>query len=846
MKKQFYWIIALFFAINFVFITLGCKNLESPFLSDVTDLTAINKDSSVLLTWVDIIDENIYGYEVTWNPSTPINRSESMTENSIMIAPNSNGCYIGNLINGTKYTFTVKTIDLKGNKSLGVSTSITPTVIEKPALKIELTPSTTKKTNKDVVISVNAITDDASKIKKITYVKGFVAKIDTVLQGKDITDTKEIVAIENVDYTVAVTDTAGRRELSFITIDNIDKTALVPVANLVAGYSGKSEKITISWINPTDADFEGTLVSYFKSAIEPVHIHNEVSKNVTSFEIPDIVADDSGYVIYLRPKDDVGNIGEASIITLLASPEPVVTSISIDKTHFDSIMTNRDISVNITGYNFDKLTNLYLYILDGTAGAGKIKVEDINTNDNTATAKITAPIPNNPTDEGKSYTVVAEINGKDYSDASASFVVSKPACVTEIVLDQKEITSSISDKVTATIIGKNFDIRGETKVAFFDSNDNEITSKTVIVPLANNISANEFTVELSVPTEKEDTYKLVVFFDDVKYETSTTIKVYPKPIINKIEIPAAGISYKGQNIPVTIFGKNFTVPGVTESYFTSDVVTNFSIINDVMLVGEVVCPFDVGETEVEVYSGSTSATGTIKVIAQEKCFAPGDIILSDGSRVSVNDVDSYTINNANKPIGVIASAPYGGAVGKAIGLKSSDTKLGFTGSSSSQGCKTSFKELILKYTQNYGRFTFKGDLDGSDNWDYICSIDPNGTANPEVNYPAFNFAINYGTKADITGNYATGWYLPTAADLYDLGMNNRDVVQKSLDKAGGFNYLDIDKDVNGNEIPCSYLSSSQSDYGNDFVLHVNTRGSVSYYFKNFSYRVIVFHDFTAE
>ena len=128
----------------------------------------------------------------------------------------------------------------------------------------------------------------------------------------------------------------------------------------------------------------------------------------------------------------------------------------------------------------------------------------------------------------------------------------------------------------------------------------------------------------------------------------------------------------------------------------------------------------------------------------------------------------------------------------------------------------------------------------------ICSIDPDGVLNPEVNYPAYNFAINYGTNAGITGKYKDGWYLPTTMDLYDLSINNKDVVQKSLYKAGGFNYSGIDYDINENEIPCAYLTGSQSEYGNNFIMEVYIHGSVSYYFKWDCYNVVVFHDVIAE
>ena len=40
--------------------------------ADVTELTVTNKDASVLLTWTDATDEDIYGYEVAWNKNAAI------------------------------------------------------------------------------------------------------------------------------------------------------------------------------------------------------------------------------------------------------------------------------------------------------------------------------------------------------------------------------------------------------------------------------------------------------------------------------------------------------------------------------------------------------------------------------------------------------------------------------------------------------------------------------------------------------------------------------------------------------------------------------------------------------
>ena len=72
-----------------------------------------------------------------------------------------------------------------------------------------------------------------------------------------------------------------------------------------------------------------------------------------------------------------------------------------------------------------------------------------------------------------------------------------------------------------------------------------------------------------------------------------------------------------------------------------------------------------------------------------------------------------------------------------------------------------------------GAYTFSsGDTDGSNNLAQIAtyltshgSTDDTGTAG---NYTAFEYAKNYGSTNGCTGAYATGWYLPSIAELYQI------------------------------------------------------------------------------
>ena len=801
--------------------------------ADVTELTATNKDASVLLTWTDATDEDIYGYEVTWNKKAPINRSAAMESNSMMVAPGAKGCYISNLTNGTEYAFTVKSVDTSGNKSAGVTKTITPSIIEKSILQIALEPNTTERTNKDVVITVNATTDSASDIKKITYVEGTESKIDTVLAGKNITEAKEITATENTTFTVAVTDTAGRRELAFVTVNNIDKTAPAQVTNVIPIYSRNNNAIKLSWTNPSDEDFAGTEIVYGKTDSEETTTLT-FDKNTTSATIKNIADDDSEYTIAIKTKDDLGNLSEAKTVTVVAATGAKITSVNLDRTHLDSIMANRNISVTITGSNFDLLSSLLVQVTDGSKAETPVTAT-INKETNTATATVIAPVPASPTNNGTTYTVKVIVGSTTPAETTAEFVVSLPADVSKITLAQTQIPVGTQETVTATITGYNFDIRGVTKVKLLDSTSAEV--EVIEVPLAAKTSATEFTVDIPLPTV-EGVYTVAVFFDDEKDTTTTTLQVYGTPIISEVTIPVAGINYAGNVLPVTIIGKNFTAPGVTASGFTiSDSrFENVTIVSDTKATAEVTCPYAVETTNVTVSYGDSSATTTLKVLAAEKCFVVGDVLLTDGTRIKPENAQ-YGLPSGKNAFAVIASAPYGGGVGKAIGLQKSASSLMWAPEDTT-GYNTNFTEIQASYSgSSSSGYTFEGDIDGSDNWEYICSIDPEGTQDAATNYPIFNFANTYGTTAGLTDtDYENGWYVPSLAELYEV-YKNKEVIQTSLTKASGFT-IGTSYYFSSSQSASSYYCASLVKFGD---------GSVSYYgSKDYDYNVFVLQAFNAE
>lgn len=205
-----------------------------------------------------------------------------------------------------------------------------------------------------------------------------------------------------------------------------------------------------------------------------------------------------------------------------------------------------------------------------------------------------------------------------------------------------------------------------------------------------------------------------------------------------------------------------------------------------------------------------------------RSVAVGDIIYTDGT-TSSKDAE---LTSGKTPVAVVAGFNENGVM-FGLGLKQSSSSLMWAPENTT-GCSTKFTGIIA-YSDRTGIgcgsiATITGDKDGSDNWEYVKSIDPEGTAAAETNYPAFNFAATYAATAGITGEFAEGWYMPSIAELCEL-YKNKDILNTSLSKCGGttFGYR-------------YYWSSSQSsssynawvlDFG-DGILHDNYKFAIDY------------------
>ncbi|MFC2280446.1 MAG: DUF4959 domain-containing protein [Treponema socranskii subsp. buccale] len=739
------------------------------------DLQAVAGSGKVSLTWKKTADEDLYQVEISASPA------DGSLKNPVYVAAakDSAGSFISEgLKAGTAYTFTIKTIDKSLIKSKGVKTENAVKPVE-TLMNITLTQSPLKEINTrgNVTVSVSSNTS----IEEVKWLKG-AKSINKIFASGTAIDGSSFEVSENGIYSVAVRDNDGRREVETIEIKNIDRTPPSPVTGLTLGYSSASKTLSANWHNPTDSDFAGLVLSWKKEGGNATDV--PLSKETESHAIENIDADGSKYTVSVKAKDDAGNESAAAetSMTPVTGAAAEITNVSLSRGHLDSEETDRNITVTVTGNNFDALASLLVQVTDGSTNQSSVSAS-IDKTHNKASAAVIAPVPSSPSEAGQTYTVKVIVNGSPVAQ-TAAFKVTKPARVSAIQLSNNPIKFGTQPKVEVTVKGTNFDIRVETKIKLLDSKGAEVSTVTVAEKEGNE---TEFSKELTLPGES-GYYTVAVFFKGERQYTTETLQLYGEPAIESVVIHKAGTPYGGNKLPVKITGKNFKASDVTAGDFSWSGVTfsNFKIESDTLATAEVECPSIAGDTTVTVTCTTSSKRGVLSVKDYSTGYEEGKIVLSDKSLVAKND---YTaINPSNPPVGIICGFIYG--VPKMIALRSSFGGLAWA-KEYSTGYNTRFEGIICT-PSNSGSgaaltATFTGDTAGSDNWSYIKSKDAEGTADAVVadNYPAFNWVSQYNTKyADKLNNKKFDWYMPSIAELCEV-YKNRTAINASLAKIHG-------------------------------------------------------------
>ena len=642
-----------------------------------------------------------------------------------------------------------------------------------------------------------------------------------------------VTAAVNGWYTIAAKDTDGFTAFARENITNIDKTAPAAVSGLTAKYRANTKKLTVTWANPADTDLDYISLSYTKDGTAVVTDCHAASPYVLS----DVEVDGDEYVFSVKAVDKAGN--ESVVQTASVTPGVAgVQGITLSRYHFAYNDADQTVTAVAALSSADQIEEGTVVTIQTKDPSGNVTntVATLDKEAGTATATITAPATSS-SNSGTTYTVLCKI-GDEAADAThtARFNVSAEPnlndlrqssngssyTTSKVQISLSSVTSSTTEYVR--IQGYNLDLTtpyiqlyGSTGAAYYT---NPIAVDTSAVAWTATTGSNSQTIDTEIPVPTtDDSYTVMVLFGDTEQTSGTlTLQVYDVPKFTSLTIPLVSVTKEDNTVTATIIGKNFDTPDTDLSNFTATCASKPSVVestsftqgSDSRLTATFIIPGTVGEYDITVRYGTNSITGTLKV-QNFSAYSVGDVLLNDGTIVRYDaDNLSFTDGQKAKAVGVLYGLDEYGVPGGWLGLYNS---YGGTNSgekkwapSGTTGYNTKFTGIICTPSRTGSgaadTATFTGDTDGSDNWAYICSVDPAGTADAATNYPAFNYANNYATTFGLTGEYADGWYMPSLAELCYI-YRSKAVLNAVLSALGGIQLYSS-----------CYWSSSQ--YGNDY------------------------------
>lgn len=269
--------------------------------------------------------------------------------------------------------------------------------------------------------------------------------------------------------------------------------------------------------------------------------------------------------------------------------------------------------------------------------------------------------------------------------------------------------------------------------------------------------------------------------------------------LNKTLIPYSEVTAR-TSITIVISGTNFyrnsfMLGLYDESGIQKDgIIVNTSTFpeNTTSITQELEIPKKIGIYTIKITVGGVvkGPIATFEVIDDSLSF--GDVVLSDGRKIAYNESYTFTQEEKDKAVAIIFRE---GTAGTALGLGLQE---GFGlewAKRDSDGCTKDFTEIectpLKNGLQHIGSgngwdesVIWSGDVDGSDNWEAICVADSSGSSDPATNYPVFNYALNYGTIANLTGTaYSDSWFVPSIAELAEV-YKERATINTLLNKLG--------------------------------------------------------------
>ncbi len=371
--------------------------------ANVTNLSATNKGGAILLSWNDATDADSYGYEVSIDGVV-----------HSLILQGKEVCRIDDLLNGTEYTFTVKSLDINGNKSEGTSVTATPqnvlltinlTVPSDPDYPAVSTNPTLSNTSADVNVAITS----PAKIEKAVWKAGkknIGVKINELLADNtantltvDSTGNTTFSVTESGWYDIVAIDNEGHSAWEQIEVRTIDKAAPSEVQLPLASFEedNNSKAIIIKWIDPIaeniyDSPLDHYLLSYTVNDDEAVTELPAVATEIqsASITVQENWGDSACLYITLKSVDKLGNISVGKKVqawafgnTINVTAENVVTTLENLTSSSNIVLTGEitdEIVENIQfGLRavFSRNENIMVSLdMTGTSGITEIKISN--------------------------------------------------------------------------------------------------------------------------------------------------------------------------------------------------------------------------------------------------------------------------------------------------------------------------------------------------------------------------------------------------------------------------------------------------------------------------------------
>ncbi|MBN1499402.1 MAG: DUF4959 domain-containing protein [Spirochaetes bacterium] len=209
---------------------------------EVSDLTATSGDGMVTLNWNDPTDSDFVKVQITFSPggTSPVEVSKGV---KTKLFPS--------LTNGTTYTFTVKTIDGTGNKSVGSTASATPQTVDITPPH-EVSDLTATAGNGMVTLNWNDPTDSDFAKVEITFSPGGASPVN-VSKGVKTKTFSSLMNGTSYTFTIKTIDGTGNKSAG-LTVTSAPTQVITLELSYIYGSSSMSN-IYVIWIEDASSNF---------------------------------------------------------------------------------------------------------------------------------------------------------------------------------------------------------------------------------------------------------------------------------------------------------------------------------------------------------------------------------------------------------------------------------------------------------------------------------------------------------------------------------------------------------------------------------------------------------------